>query len=1027
MHLYYIKLQIMGRYLLSFITALLLVFTFNNAYGQAANWPGNNNSGSITPGNNTYSPGTSDIGPGDYNTFLGCGGVEYYFYGCNTGNWDVDYAFFNDATSAYLDYFDGVSACSWRADGDVGTDNRLTPASTTTVRVIMPRYDGTTSSSANSWNWTTGLTCTRLEIKAIPPSAPSTPTGGTTICTGGSATLTRVGSPPGDGVTWYWQTSASGTSTANSGSTYSVSPGSTTTYYLRPRSCHGYWGTASGGVTVTVVADPVAPSITRSPNVATVCEGTTLTVTSSGGSGGTGTCNNEYRYSTNNGGSWTGWSTTLPSFSAVVGTNLIESRRNCTGSGCNSNVNQVSWTVDEDPVISGPTTVCDNTTAGITTSVGSIAVSAGSWSGGTFTPPNIAPPTASQVVTITATNGACTELSSITVYNLPTFTSSGGAMCPGEIRILETDIPSANFSGPGVSGSTFTAPDPGATSANYNITATNGACSVIQTITVFPNTNNTTSNSAMCEGDSRPLSGTPAGGVFTGVGVSGGNFIAPTPAGGAASEVFPIVYNFPGSPCPDTVFIPVYANPSAEVAGDDDTICVNTDYIMGATSPAIGSGTWTWSPSTPNYTGGTSSSDHDAQVNFSAGGIYTGTWTTSNAPCTSMPSDDVVITVTSAANNAYLVSGISVTAVEQCVDSGWTYYATTTNPDEYLFGIRKNGNGFTASVEIVDLPGTTTISSVGGVGPARGTWLIGRYWNANILSGSIGTTVDVRFFVDPAEVTQAQSEATAFLGSSPLATNMTPLTFFKTNGTDFNPGMLNSGNFTFTPTYLPFSTGTKNGVTFYELTGISSFSGGTGGFSVNDDGSSLPVELLSFDAKAIDNQFIELSWSTATEVNNDGFELLRSLDGVNFERVAWIEGNGNSTEINNYSYNDLDVTKGIRYYYQLKQIDFNGDFEIFDVVSAMLEGTQGVEFGNLVPNPSNGKNWISVDVFGYTNNNIQVSIYNNIGMLVKDYSMQVGSENSTIDFDISDVANGSYIVTFKGDFGLKTKKLVVSK
>ncbi|MBK8706311.1 MAG: hypothetical protein IPN33_23940 [Saprospiraceae bacterium] len=125
--------------------------------------------------------------------------------------------------------------------------------------------------------------------------------------------------------------------------------------------------------TWTAVADPAAPVIAKSPNVATVCEDQTLTITvTTAGSGGTGTCVDEYRYSTDNGGTWSTWSSSLPSFAAVTGTNLVESRRNCDGSGCNSNVNQVSWVVVADPVAPeiakspNVATVCEGTTLTIT-------------------------------------------------------------------------------------------------------------------------------------------------------------------------------------------------------------------------------------------------------------------------------------------------------------------------------------------------------------------------------------------------------------------------------------------------------------------------------------------------------------------------------------------------------------------------------------------------------------------------------------------------------------------------------------
>ncbi len=106
-------------------------------------------------------------------------------------------------------------------------------------------------------------------------------------------------------------------------------------------------------ITVTVVADPVAPLISKSPDVAEVCEGAALTISvDAAGSGGVTGCSDEYRYSTDGGGSWTAWSGSPPSFNAVTGTNLVQSHRSCGGSdGCDDNINEVSWIVMADPTI----------------------------------------------------------------------------------------------------------------------------------------------------------------------------------------------------------------------------------------------------------------------------------------------------------------------------------------------------------------------------------------------------------------------------------------------------------------------------------------------------------------------------------------------------------------------------------------------------------------------------------------------------------------------------------------------------
>lgn len=115
--------------------------------------------------------------------------------------------------------------------------------------------------------------------------------------------------------------------------------------------------------------------------------------------------------------------------------------------------------------------------------------------------------------------------------------------------------------------------------------------------------------------------------------------------------------------------------------------------------------------------------------------------------------------------------------------------------------------------------------------------------------------------------------------------------------------------------------------------------------------STLPVELLSLEAYGNDNH-IMVEWATATELNNSGFEILRSTDGENFENIAWLDGNGTSSDINIYAFKDYNFLPNIRYYYRLKQIDFNGEYEYSDIVSAILKAKDSNLSISLAPNPS---------------------------------------------------------------------------
>jgi hypothetical protein len=136
----------------------------------------------------------------------------------------------------------------------------------------------------------------------------------------------------------------------------------------------------------------------------------------------------------------------------------------------------------------------------------------------------------------------------------------------------------------------------------------------------------------------------------------------------------------------------------------------------------------------------------------------------------------------------------------------------------------------------------------------------------------------------------------------------------------------------------------------YTLTGLTSFSSFTIN-GANQANTLLPVEMLYFSAKSIESQYIKLEWATATEINNEGFEVEKSIDGVNFEKVGFVAGAGNYTGKLDYSYDDFEVKTGVVYYYRLKQIDFDGVFEYSKTISALLKN--GNNWINIYPVPAN--------------------------------------------------------------------------
>ncbi len=118
----------------------------------------------------------------------------------------------------------------------------------------------------------------------------------------------------------------------------------------------------------------------------------------------------------------------------------------------------------------------------------------------------------------------------------------------------------------------------------------------------------------------------------------------------------------------------------------------------------------------------------------------------------------------------------------------------------------------------------------------------------------------------------------------------------------------------------------------------------------------LPVELTSFTA-SVKGNIVTLNWQTSTEVNNSGFEILRSAQDDNWEKIGFVEGYGNSNSPKEYSFtDDLSLTRTLTHTlaYRLRQIDNNGSFDYSNVVEVFIgELPNGFVLEQNYPNPFN--------------------------------------------------------------------------
>lgn len=97
----------------------------------------------------------------------------------------------------------------------------------------------------------------------------------------------------------------------------------------------------------------------------------------------------------------------------------------------------------------------------------------------------------------------------------------------------------------------------------------------------------------------------------------------------------------------------------------------------------------------------------------------------------------------------------------------------------------------------------------------------------------------------------------------------------------------------------------------------------------------LPVEFLSFKGKVLEDG-VQLNWATASETNNDYFEIQRSTDGKTFDSIDQVKGAGNSEVLNFYSFVDIKAQVGVNYY-RLQQVDFDATFEYSTIISIQLK------------------------------------------------------------------------------------------
>ncbi len=219
------------------------------------------------------------------------------------------------------------------------------------------------------------------------------------------------------------------------------------------------------------------------------------------------------------------------------------------------------------------------------------------------------------------------------------------------------------------------------------------------------------------------------------------------------------------------------------------------------------------------------------------------------------------------------------------------------------------------------------------------------------------------------------------------------------------------------------------------LTHFSKFGGGKHG--------ALPVELTEFKAVLI-NRRVNLSWKTATEVNNYGFEIERSQflkdDAApppeEWGKIGFVSGHGNSNSPKEYSFKDniselQNLPQNECIGYRLKQIDFDGSYEYSKVVTVSFDKLVCAELRQNYPNPFNPTTIIEYSVFSNPNSKgsfVNLSVYNVLGELVRTLVNEYKQAGRySVEFNADGLPSGIYYYKLTSDSEIIVKQMELIK
>ena len=183
----------------------------------------------------------------------------------------------------------------------------------------------------------------------------------------------------------------------------------------------------------------------------------------------------------------------------------------------------------------------------------------------------------------------------------------------------------------------------------------------------------------------------------------------------------------------------------------------------------------------------------------------------------------------------------------------------------------------------------------------------------------------------------------------------------------------------------------------------------------------LPVKIISFSA-SFNSRTVLCQWSTASETNNDYFQVERSTDEVTWNVAGTVKGSGNSSMEKNYEFTDLELppaTDDAPLYYRLRQVDFNGDFQYFGPVAVSVLNELGLVLKNIFSD-----NQLSGMLDLPNDAPVRIEITDLQGRIIRTEQTNAFKGENLIHVDLLNVENGCYIIKVQNSHTQIQKRFV---